>query len=411
MQGVSQVAARGKTDTSVATDVYWLLPGMRSFIDSVSVGIHDYRWLHIDLPSTQVTGLRTALEVALARAHLDHQQVRWVKLSDGMDVAGEIGTVLGSRALVPEELAIAESKVRTIVLDPKAPSAARQCAAYLEAFRCAVTGTERVPGQPSLLVLLPSPPGSHEIPRVQDTRHLVFTGALTPQEMQAYVALRMSDRNGPGDTGLFRSLVSEFAGIDAGLAEQLIGWTDEELLGLPRSLEALAAGSDDRWRRGRWADGCYVELKGRRLRHVLYELNLSQNAGPEQRDAMDWLHRRYWRACLRSLLPWMEERRAAVMEILRGALEQHLRRQGGKAVRVLPNGTRIETPIEDLEYNQIPGLVLQENFRVVGQPRSQLAIDVCFAAKRVRDRMAHMKVPEPAMILDLTHQMGLLLPD
>jgi hypothetical protein len=137
----------------------------------------------------------------------------------------------------------------------------------------------------------------------------------------------------------------------------------------------------------------------------LYELYLSRHEGPDQRDATDWLKRRYWRACLRTLLPWLEERRSRVIGILRPALESHLKSSGGKAVRTTDSGFRLETSLDDLEYNQIPGLVRHERFDVSGNVRMSRAVDVCFAAKKVRDDIAHMRPPQPGDILALTSKM------
>jgi len=393
---------------SVATDIYWLMPGPRAFIEAVIAAIVEHRWLAIRTPSFSIPGFTVALDAAVQRAHLDNERARWVRIYDSSEVAAQVGTVFNAPSVLPSQLALMHGPIRSIVLDPTSELAVAHCEQYLEAFVETVSDVPRTRGQVCLIALLPQSHDATKAPVARCPQEIVFSGALTAEEMQAYVAVRMTDRSGPDSTGLLRWLVTEFAGFDAQLAEELMAMSDELLLALPKSLEALSAQADNRWRTGRWSTGCYANVGGKTLRHVLHELHLSRHAGPEQRVAAEWLKRRYWRACLRSLLPWLEERRSCVIEVLRGPLEEHLRPTGGKATRITRSGSRIETHIDDLEYNQIPGLVFNEGFRVT-EPRQKLAVELCFAAKRVRDDMAHLRPPEVRAILELVDLMNRLL--
>ncbi len=395
--------------TAVATDVYWVMPGPRQFIETVATAIGDSPSVTLRFPAIAIAGLTSAVEVALRRAHFANQQFRWLKIADPLEVETEIGTCFGDRSLMAEQLVDRTGTIRTIVLEAKSDAAAVRCERYVSAFAHAKAGTDSPLEGPRLLALLPESSDATHAPVPRSERDIVFSGALSPEEMQAYVAVRMIDRAGPGETGLIRMLVTEFAGFDVQFAEQLMALPDTDLLGLPNSLTRIAALDDSRWRAGRWATGCYVEQRGRKVRHALYERYLSRHAGPEQRDAEDWLHRRYWRACVRTLLPWLEERRAQVIGHLRAPLEAHLKTSGGKVVRTIPTGKTFETEIADLEYNQIAGLVFQENFRAGASPRQRLAIEVCFAAKHVRDSIAHLRAPKIDKVMELTSQMGRLL--
>ena len=404
----SRIAGRAEGDRTVATEVYWVMTGPRAFGDAIAAAVLEHRWLAIHIPARPMPGFATTVERALARAHLDDEQARWIRIGDEQDVGTLIGTLFDLPAMNAIQLAHVQGAVRTIVLYPTSEAATGACQNYLKSYEAAVGHVPRQRGQLSLVVVLPQSLDAPRPPIASRPQDIVFAGALTAQEMQAYVAVRMGTRSGPGDTELLRTLVSEFAGFDAQLAEDLIAFSDQAILGLPNSLGMLSGHDDARWRTGRWSAGCYADIEGKRRRHVLYEFFLSQHAGPEQRDAIAWLKRRYWRACLRSLLPWLEERRSLVIDVLRGPLEQHLKKTGGKAVRTTMSGFRVETEIDDLEYNQIPGMVLNERFTVSGS-RQKLAVDLCFAAKRVRDSMAHMRPPEAGRILELTDLMARLL--
>lgn len=405
----SEVSGERPQIPTVSTELYWIMPGPRELIDAVASLIVAHRWVSLRVPAIPIAGLHTAIELALQRAHLDNEPTRWLKLGDGMSIPTEIGAALGGSPAYPEQLATTRSEIRTIVLDARSDSAVRDCEQFLLRFSEAIAHSNLDRNQLCILALLPEPLHSPAAPTARASNEIIFSGALNPQEMAAYVAVRMTDRSGPGGTGMLRMLVSEFAGFDARLAEELIALPDDALLALPHSLEALAARADARWRSGRWSAGCHAEIAGKRIRHALHELHISRHAGPEQRDATEWLKRRYWRACVRTILPWLEERRSRVIGVLRGALEQHLKSSGGKAIRSTLGGQRIETDIDDIEYNQIPGLIRYEAFKVLGDPRMKLAVDVCYAAKRVRDDIAHMRAPQPGDVLDVTAKMDRLL--
>jgi hypothetical protein len=361
-------------------------------------------WVAIRLPAVNIAGLHTALSGALERVHLERQATRWLKIDDGMSIPVEIGAALARELLTPYDLARTKSPVRAIVLEAQTRGAVHACEEYLEALAEVLGGTTGEP--PKLIALLPEPPDATREPRASAAHEIIFSGALSEEEMAAYASVRMIERSGPAGTGLLRRLVSEFAGFDALLAEELIALADDQLLGLPASLEVMAARSEARWGSGRWSQRCYAQVNGRRVRHVLHDVYLARHAGPEQRDAADSLKRRYWRACARSLLPWLEERRSGVISILRPALEVHLKPFGGKVVRTNLSGRRIETAIDDIEYNQIPGIIYNDGFTVPpNDTRARQAVDVCYAAKPVRDDIAHMRPPRAQAILEVTEKM------
>jgi hypothetical protein len=392
---------------AIATDLYWSLPTPKATIDAICAQALANHWVVLRLPAVNIAGLNTAVSGALERIHLDRQRTRWLKIDDGMSVPIGIGAALTRTAVTAKELASATSSVRAIVLEAKSRSAVEKCEEYLGAYAQELSGTAC--DAPKLIALLPEPGDVTREPGSGAPHEIIFSGALTVEEMAAYVSVRMIDRSGPAETGLLRRLVSEFAGFDAFLAEELMDLPDDQLLGLPASLESMAARSEARWGSGRWSQLCYAQVNGRKARHVLHEIYLVRHPGPEQRDAAESLKRRYWRACARSLLPWLEERRSRVIAFLRPALEEHLKSFGGKVVRTTPSGRRIETAIEEIEYNQIPGMIYNDGFKPPNDMKGRQAVDVCFAAKPVRDDIAHMRPPRAQAILDITERMQRLL--
>jgi hypothetical protein len=234
--------------------------------------------------------------------------------------------------------------------------------------------------------------------------------------MKAYVSMCMIGRRGPGSTSLTQHLVAEFAGFDATFAQELMRLSEQDLLELPYSLSRLAhqiSGADDIWRGSQFETGSIAEIDGDIQAHVLYEWHLASHEGSMREAAIRSISSRYWRAALRALMPWLEERRHRIITILTPALRLHLAPTGGVRHKTSRNGDRvIEIAIADLEYNDVVQMQLdRQNRLVVSDPRAKAAVDICFKVTKVRNDLAHMKRPNPDSIIDLVEGMDGLLRD
>jgi hypothetical protein len=219
----------------------------------------------------------------------------------------------------------------------------------------------------------------------------------------------MLGRRGPGSTQLVRALVYEYSGFDAELAERLISFDDGDILRLPHSLGAVLDVEPLRWRSRSWVDGTCTSLDRQEARHPLYEWHLALHTGPEKEEALRAAYKRYWRACVQALTPWLEERRLQVLGILGKPLDALLARTGGKVQKPLSSGNVIEIEREELEYNSIVGLAYQGSLAVPADSTSQQALAVCKLAKKVRDDLAHLRPPSPQNITALVSNMDSLL--
>lgn len=413
MIGVTECGATASISVprAVSTELYWVMPTAQAFIDTVATACSLGRTVKIALPVIEIVGLHRAVEGALERVHLTAPARRWLKIEDGMDVATEVGAALGKAHVAPEELAVlTHGDVRVIILEAIGPVASRACEIYVERTTAALPPNEGSGMEVKTIALIEEGQDIRDVLPKRSGYEIRFSGALSQEEMSAYLAVRMANRPGPHTTGLLRRLVTEFAGFDAHLAEELISFSDMDLLSLPDSLHGLAAQAEERWRSGQWAALCYAEVAGKPIQHTLHEIHLSRHAGPERRSAQEALKRKYWRACVRSLLPYLEEHRALVIAPLRTALEAHAKRTGGKLVRTTFSGRRVETTsLDDVEYNQIPGLIFYEQFVAPPEAKARLAVRVCYAAKAVRDEIAHMRAPKPESIMELTSQLEAFL--
>ena len=226
---------------------------------------------------------------------------------------------------------------------------------------------------------------------------------------------RMIGRRGPGSTALTQHLVAEFAGFDAGFAEELMRLGEHDLLELPQSLSLVAhrmSTSDAIWRESRFDTGSIAEINGDVQAHVLHEWHLASHEGPMQEAAGRSISSRYWRAALHALMPWLEERRHRIVTILTPALQVYLAPTGGVRRKTSRGDRVIETAIADLECNDIVQMQLdQQNKLVVFDPHQKAAADICFKVSRVRNDLAHMKCPDPDAIVALVQAMDELLRD
>ena len=104
----------------------------------------------------------------------------------------------------------------------------------------------------------------------------------------------------------------------------------------------------------------------------------------------------------------LEERQARVIQRLHAVLDRAGLAEDGAIERT--RGTRtIKVSVDDLEYNDIAYLKKQGGLADHASQEERDAIDVCEAAKRVRDAIAHMRPPTPDAIRALTTKMDALL--
>jgi hypothetical protein len=194
-------------------------------------------------------------------------------------------------------------------------------------------------------------------------------------------------------------------------AERLMSLSDDELLSLPAPLTQFIDGDQLRWRDASWSKGTYATIEGKYCVHSLHEQYLAIHPGPRNDESKRAMNKRYWRACVRALTPWLEERRLKVLHFLKSPLDAYLAPTGGKLQReVAPNVTKM-IEREDIEYNSIVWLSDQLRFQFARDPQAQKAVDICKLAKKVRDDMAHLRPPTVSHVCSLVTKMDGLLND
>lgn len=396
----------------LASAVYWMLPGPRAFIEAISHGISRAKAVLVEVQGRGVINFPSAFEQALRVTHTEAEQSIRLSVEDGSHIESDIGHHLNLATISPRQLAqIQGARHHKIVLTPRSSRADEKCLSYLRAF---AEASQSIVDRGSVTLVVIRFNGDTAWPDVPGLTQVRFSGVLSGEEMKAYVGMRMIGRRGPGTTSLTQHLVAEFSGFDASFAEELMRLSEHEQLELPESLGLVAhrmTTSDTVWTASRVETGTIAEVDGDVQAHVLHEWHLASHEGPMQEEAARSIASRYWRAALRALMPWLEERRHHIIKILEPELVRYLVPTGGMRIRYSARGSRsTEVPISALECNDVVSMKLdRDNPLVVSGSRQMAAVDVCFKVTRVRNELAHLRCPEPAAILELVQSMDQLL--
>lgn len=392
---------------AIDSPLYWRLPGPRSFITRISEHVLGTRLLCVNLPLHPLPGTWDGVEEGVRHAHIDN--VIKLKISGGVDIASEIGIHFGKQRLTAAELALHTADRRSaIILLPQDEGGKDNCSHYAGEF---IHSIEK--GLGNILLII----GGNDEELTQDARNagiqvIAFDGGLSPDEMDAYVAIRMLDRPGPGSTRLTRAIVSEFAGFDVELAEQIMQLNEGQIVNIMSNLASLMGDSPFRWRYDSWL---YRTRSGnaQRMTHTLHDKYLSDHGPIEVREeAVERIKRRYWKACVKTVSPWLEERRKAVINVFASQLKVIAAANNGKVPRYLNtdrfgNKRYVYLDPSELEYNNIVGMV-KFGEMTSNTIEEKCAESVCRLTKLVRDEIAHLRSPNPGDVSDLIREMDRL---
>lgn len=396
----------------VAADLYWRLPGPKHFIARVAEHVSVARILWINLPLESLPGTWDGVRQGIRDAHLPEPIVLTIR--DGTDVAGDVGVHFGVRRITAEQLVSHQApQPMVVILRSSGNDGRSNCDAYVGEFMNAVEGSS---GNVRLVV------EGHEPDVTEDScgtsvRAVVFDGGLSVDEMEAYVSLRMLDRGGPGTTRLTRHIISEFAGFDVEVAEQIMRLDESQIVNIIDNLSLLMGETPARWKHDSWLWRTRsIALPS--MTHALNDKYLAEHGAVETRQAaIGRLRKRYWRASVKAMTHWLEERREAVIGAFDARLRMIADANGGqltKPVGMDKYGQPRTIPIDraEVEYNNIVGMYYTHQNKLWWTPMTIVesnVVNVCQKVKPVRDDLAHLRMPDPAQISDLVTAMDRLL--
>ncbi|WP_446900808.1 hypothetical protein [Burkholderia sp. YIM B11467] len=357
----------------------------------------------INLPIATLPGTWEGVRRGLCHGHIE--RIVTLKIGGGTDISAEVGAHFGRKHLTAAELMAVEADARTgVILLPDGALGTENIERYGHEFLRAIgTGAGNVH-----LVL-----GVHEEVLKQDEREggvqvITFDGGLSPDEMHAYVAIRMLSRPGPGTTRLSRAIVAEFAGFDVEFAERIMELSESQIANVINNLPMLSNETSSRWRNRSWLMRT-TSNAAKATNHVLFDAHLAEHGKANERaDADNRIKQRYWRACVKTLTPWLEERRLLVIRKFAAQLEREAAQSNGKIVRQIDENRSIKRDPDELEYNNIVGLCRVG--KLVAVTADELGAErVCRLAKSVRDEIAHLRMPDPSLVGELIREMDCLL--
>lgn len=384
----------------IAPDIYWSLPGPRNFIARITSSMQSSRMVFVNLPLDIMAGTWEGVKRGIHDAHIS--RIIDLNIVGGMHIPTAVGAHFQDGNGSATALARMETSERIVVMIRADGVARKNAEEYFREFLAAYS-----PDVGNVTLICNIHDESMQIDKQNDgISVIVFDGGLASDEMEAYVTHRMISTHGPGSTRLRRALVSEFAGFDAEFAEHLISLPVSSILGIQNLLTSIGAENQARWRE--------ASMMARTLSkampgdcHVMHLHYLSKfGSGQEADQARRKVDAYYWRACVKTLMPWMEERRHRVISVF---LPQ-IRKFGDPATGLIqvPMGKKfVDVDPETLEYNNITGMYSQLSLKT---PEEHSAMAVCRLAKEVRDDIAHMRPPRAQKIDQLIQEMeGLMV--
>ena len=152
------------------------------------------------------------------------------------------------------------------------------------------------------------------------------------------------------------------------------------------------------------------------MHHTLHDKYLSEHGPVSGRtQAQDRIKRRFWRACVKTISPWLEERRKAVVGIFGAQIKAEAARNNGMIPKFIGkdrfgNDKFIQQDPEELEYNNIVGMIRHGKLTATNV-EEKCAESVCKFTKVVRDEIAQLRAPSPSEVSDLIWEMDRLTID
>jgi len=384
--------------SEISSSLYWSLPGPGDFKHRVTDGARNAKTLILSFTQVMPVNPLPAVEAALRDANIYEPII--LTIHDGMNISGEVGSHFHVVNMPADSLAHhIYGAAHAVVLFAKGIRAQAHCEKYAKEFMSVATNSV---GDVRLVVAIQSGECQSDL-KNEDIRVIAFDGGLSSSEMQAYVSLRMISYAGPGSTSLFRHLVTEYSSFDPAMSEYLAEMDSSQLMNLPNSLDALMGENLLRWARRDWVAGTISSVSAEL--HPLHEWYVARHLGPESAAFEKKSRQRFWRACVKAIVPWLEERRSIVLATLRVPLlasansDQMIKKKFGERER--------NVHIDEIEYNDIVFLSFTATAFDPGRLSSKQieTIRICKLAKSVRDDIAHLRAPNPSSVMELVSEM------
>ena len=390
--------------SALNSSLYWSLPSAIEFAEKVRHATLKYRVIVLSFPEFMCVNPNKTIEKALTNAGIHDPII--LNIPDGMNISAEVGTHFSASSMPADSLAHHVcGRPQAVVLHAKGTKAQESCDSYASDFLHAI---DKSAGDVSLIIALRS--GEYQSDQAKgDLKVIAFDGWINPSEMQAYVYQRMVSYDGPGSTNLYKNLVAEYASFDPSLAERLAQMEPSTLLNLPDCLSQIVSEDALRWSKDGWVHG--TTCRSSNEAHSLREWYLFTHSPKHADKNRKLLEKRFWRACVKSLTPWLEERRLSVIDVLKKPIDRIEAKSGEKNKIQKKLGDKyVLVSRDELEFNDLVFRSYGEEFRETGlTDKEKLAVNICHMAKKVRDDLSHLRKPDVEYVKSLISSMDQLL--
>ena len=385
------------------TELFWSLPSPRAFCRSITEAALGARAILINTPFGKTLEYGVMEGLRNANIHQPLILILILIIEDGTNISNTLAPHFGNEPIHANQLAAVQvPQPQAIILRSTTERSYTHCSKYMTEFIEEITKTT---GNLRLMVSLQDKTIKKNMFGNMSTDQfavVVYDGTLMPEEMQAYVSYRMLGREELGSTSLIRHLVTDFASYDVALADRLIQMSRDEILGLPNALTRLIAEDENRWLSGDWLQGS-ESLTSPTERHPLREWYLASHSSPLTMIGRTAAEKRYWRACLKAISPWLEEHRPAVLKELCPILKQL-----EPSDRFVKRVGEYEETVDwnELEFNDLCYQHRRAKERsLTFTSRQSNAFSLCHMAKSVRNELAHSRIPLLSKMLELVTAM------
>ena len=391
--------------SALNSSLYWSLPSAMEFAEKIRNATLKYRVIVLSFPEFMCVNPNKTIENELTNAGFNDPVI--LHIQDGMNISAEVGTHFSTSTMPADSLAhFVCGRPQAVVLHAKGTKAQESCDSYASYFSHAI---DKSAGDVTLIIALRSGEYQSDVAK-GEFKVIAFDGWINPSEMQAYVYQRMVSYDGPGSTNLYKHLVAEYASFDPSLAERLAQMEPSILLNLPDCLSQIVSEDALRWSKDGWVHG--TTCRSSNEAHSLREWYLVTHS-PKQADKnRKLLEKRFWRACVKSLTPWLEERRLLVIDVLKKPIDRIETKSGEKNKIEKKLGDKyVLVSRDELEFNDLVFRSYGEQFRESSlTDKEMLAVNICRMAKKVRDDLSHLRKPDVECVANLISSMDQLLP-
>ncbi|MFN4045622.1 hypothetical protein [Limnobacter sp.] len=365
--------------------IFWDMPSPKKFLLDVLRAAEEKGGCAIRMPKqVESSNIKIAVEHEMG---LSAPQSVVFKVSSSDEVLSIIGRWANQDYLTMHSLGQNEfNGLKVLFLEPLCLTSLNECISFLSEIGSSDT-------QVCFKVIVLERGINPEVDTGEITT-FYFNGSISEKELSAYLLIRFSSMGLEDESGFYRLLVEEFAKFDPFFCEELLLETQEALLNEPeRILKEKMTNRIGDCSTPSWVNGMISAPEGD-FAHILHHAYLAEHADEEKREpAKRLIQQRMWRASMRALLPWIEERKSIIGQAFATELEDRSDKNGyieyGKKDPSFPRRTRHWTATE---FGSLVAYVKHENLNCSSEFQKAV-FDFAVQVAVVRNKISHFQYP------------------